>query len=165
MDSPTQPLARTTQFPVRLPHRKTESPPQELSFIAFQGDFCFAYLFENFVWRAYGNQWLEQAAEGKLGDLSMDATTALAHSHFGRSNIQSEIQLKGQVGYGKCLKTLAQELGKGVELAKEGSDLIVPILVLMMHAVRQHLPCFDATLTDYRLLSPHMPTGRELSTT
>ncbi|CAM1510073.1 Fc.00g004080.m01.CDS01 [Cosmosporella sp. VM-42] len=110
------------------------SPPAELSLVAFQGDFCFAFMFSNVVWRSYGAPWLDQAAQGKLGDLSLDATKALAQANFGRSNHKPDIELQGVVQYGKCLKSLAAELGKGMALAQGGQDLLVPILVLMMHA-------------------------------
>ncbi|KAJ4198727.1 hypothetical protein NW767_008718 [Fusarium falciforme] len=101
-----------------------------MSLIAFQGDFCFSFMFSNFVWRSYGASWLDQAAAGKLGRLSLDATKALSQANFGKSNHQSGIELKGVIQYGKCLESLAQELGSSC-----GRDLLVPILVLMMHAV------------------------------
>ncbi len=130
------PFTLTMAFPPRRAPPGDQPPPPELSLVAFQGDMCFAFLFDNFVWRAYGDRWLEQAAEGRLGGLSMEATNALAHSHFGRSNMQTQVQLRGEVGYGKCLKTLATEVGKSVELGPAGgSGLVIPILVLMMHAV------------------------------
>jgi hypothetical protein len=104
-----------------------------MSLIAFQGDFCFAFMFSNFVWRSYGAPWLDQAAAGKLGSLSLDATKALSEANFGRSNHKPDIELKGVVQYGKCLKTLAGALGSGA--VQEGQHLLVPILVLLMHAV------------------------------
>ena len=116
---------------------RVQSPPPELSLIAFQGDFCFAFMFSNSVWRSYGALWLDQAAQGKLGGLSLEATKALAQANFGRSNHKPDIELQGVVQYGKCLKSLATELGKGMALAQNGKDLLVPILVLMMHAVSE----------------------------
>lgn len=109
---------------------RVASPPPEMSLIAFQGDFCFSFMFSNFVWRSYGAPWLDQAAAGKLGRLSLDATKALSQANFGKSNHQSDIELKGVIQYGKCLESLAQELGSSC-----GRDLLVPILVLLMHAV------------------------------
>ncbi|KAM5361650.1 hypothetical protein ACJA88_014387 [Fusarium oxysporum] len=111
---------------------RVASPPREMSLIAFQGDFCFAFMFSNFVWRSYGTPWLDQAAAGKLGSLSLDATKALSEANFGRSNHKPDIELKGVVQYGKCLKTLAGALGSGA--VQEGQHLLVPILVLLMHA-------------------------------
>jgi hypothetical protein len=113
------------------------SPPKELSLVAFQGDFCHAFLFTNFVWKAYGSPWLEQAAEGKLGDLSHDATRALAQTHFGRSNHRQEIEVQGVMLYGQCLIRLAEELGTGMVLggSSGGEALLVPMLVLMIFAV------------------------------
>ncbi|KAM5385726.1 hypothetical protein ACJZ2D_000925 [Fusarium nematophilum] len=111
---------------------RVASPPPEMSLIAFQGDFCFAFMFSNFVWRSYGTPWLDQAAAGKLGSLSLDATKALSHANFGRSNHKPDIEIKGVVQYGKCLKTLAGVLGNGG--VQGGRDLLVPILVLLMHA-------------------------------
>ncbi|KAG4259115.1 hypothetical protein FPRO03_13050 [Fusarium proliferatum] len=92
---------------------RVASPPPEMSLIAFQGDFCFAFMFSNFVWRSYGTPWLDQAAAGKLGSLSLDAAKALSEANFGRSNHQRDIELKGIMQYGKCLKTLAGALGSG----------------------------------------------------
>ncbi|WKT50562.1 hypothetical protein QSH57_015532 [Fusarium oxysporum f. sp. vasinfectum] len=112
---------------------RVASPPPEMSLIAFQGDFCFAFMFSNFVWRSYGTPWLDQAAAGKLGSLSLDATKALSEANFGRSNHKPDIELKGVVQYGKCLKTLAGALGSGA--VQGGQHLLVPILVLLMHAV------------------------------
>ncbi len=103
--------------------------------MAFQGDMCFAFLFENFIWRSFGDRWLEQAAKGRLGGLSREATNAIAHSHFGRSNMLSDVQRRGDVGYGRCLEALRTELSKDVLARVAGSGLVVPILVLMMHAV------------------------------
>ncbi|RSM19447.1 hypothetical protein CDV31_001607 [Fusarium ambrosium] len=108
---------------------RVASPPPEMSLIAFQGDFCFSFMFSNFVWRSYGAPWLDQAAAGKLGRLSLDATKALSQANFGKSNHQSNIELKGVIQYGKCLESLAQELGSSC-----GRELLVPILVLLMHA-------------------------------
>ena len=110
------------------------SPPPELSLIAFQGDICFAFMFSNFVWRSYGSLWLESAASGKLGDLALDATKALSRSNFGKSNHQSQIELQGVLQYGQCLNTLAKNLAS--HRNREKRDLLVPILVLLMHAVR-----------------------------
>ncbi len=112
-----------------------DSPPNELSLVAFQGDFCKAYLFSNFVWRTYGIGWLDQAARGNLGGLALDASTALAEVTFGRENHQAGIEIKGRATYGICLRTLAGEMGKGgSSLARRGQELLVPILVLLMHA-------------------------------
>lgn len=114
---------------------RVSSPPPELSLVAFQGDFCISFMFANFIWRSYGTLWLNQAAEGKLGKLALDATKALSQANFGSTNHKTDIELKGSMQYGQCLKTLATELGKGMALVKGGNQLLVPILILMMHAV------------------------------
>lgn len=92
-------------------------------------------MFSNFVWRSYGVLWLDQAAEGKLGDLALSATKALSKANFGRSNRISEIELEGSVQYGKCLKKLASRIEQEIAAGQEARLLIVPILVLIMHAV------------------------------
>ncbi|KAK7430697.1 hypothetical protein QQZ08_002741 [Neonectria magnoliae] len=114
---------------------RVQSPPPELSLVAFQGDFCFSFMFSNFVWRSYGALWLDQAAQGKLGGLALDATKALAQANFGRLNHKADIELEGMVQYGKCLGTLAADLGKCMSMVQRAQELLVPILVLMMHAV------------------------------
>ncbi|KAH7121724.1 hypothetical protein B0J13DRAFT_599332 [Dactylonectria estremocensis] len=113
---------------------RLSSPPPELSLVAFQGDFCFSFMFSNFVWRSYGVLWLDQAAQGKLGNLALDTTKALAQANFGRLNHKSAIELQGVVKYGNCLKTLAADLGRCMAGSQ---DLLVPILVLMMQAASQ----------------------------
>jgi len=120
---------------------------QTVSLDGFQGDFSFAHTFSNFVWRGYGSQWLEQAAQGKLGTLALDSIKALSWSTFGKSAKLADMQYKGSVQYGKCLRMLAQEMEVGSEkaVAKKGLDgsLVVPILLLLMHAVSKwDLPRF-----------------------
>ncbi|ORX93374.1 hypothetical protein BCR34DRAFT_608573 [Clohesyomyces aquaticus] len=107
------------------------SPPRELSLVAFQSDFCFAYMFANHVWRSSGGLWLKDAAGGKFGSLSLNATTALSQANFGRSNHQPIIERGGIQLYGQCLAALGRQLGS---LNQGGQALIVPILVLLMHA-------------------------------
>ncbi|KAH7109522.1 hypothetical protein EDB81DRAFT_704630 [Dactylonectria macrodidyma] len=116
---------------------RISSPPPELSLVAFQGDFCFSFMFSNFVWRSYGALWLNQAAQGSLGGLALDATKALAQANFGRLNHKSDIELKGVVKYGNCLKMLAADLGRCMVMVEGSQDLLVPILVLMMQAASQ----------------------------
>lgn len=118
-------------FPERL------EIPQQMSLVAFQSDFCFAHIFLNFVWRGYGSLWLEQAAEGKLGPVALDAAKALAQSTFGKSKNLANIELQGTVHYGKSLQALVTELKNSQALLSKGEayKLVVPILVLMMHAV------------------------------
>ncbi|KAI1098265.1 hypothetical protein F4804DRAFT_132420 [Jackrogersella minutella] len=108
------------------------APPPELSLSAFEGDMCTAQMFRNFVWKSYGTLWLDRAAEGKLGNLSLDAVKALARLNFGLSNRVQELQLQGAAQYGKCLRVLAEELGKDGSVAHDNRTLVVPILVLMM---------------------------------
>ncbi|KAI1781304.1 hypothetical protein F4818DRAFT_34655 [Hypoxylon cercidicola] len=108
------------------------SPTRELNLIAFEEDVCTAHMLGNFVWRSYGCLWLEQAAKGKLGGLSFDAVRALAQLNFGLSNRAQDLQLKGAAQYGRCLRVLAEELGKDDTAAHGSQRLVVPILVLMM---------------------------------
>ncbi|KAI0882077.1 uncharacterized protein GGS22DRAFT_54296 [Annulohypoxylon maeteangense] len=107
-------------------------PAPELSLIAFEGDICTAQMFRNFVWKSYGSLWLDQAAEGRLGRLSLDAVKALARLNFGLSNRVPNFQLQGDAQYGKCLRVLIEELGKDRSGTCDNRTLVVPILVLMM---------------------------------
>ncbi|KAH6961972.1 hypothetical protein BKA56DRAFT_598155 [Ilyonectria sp. MPI-CAGE-AT-0026] len=132
--TPLIPETEVQQDAIVLAADRVPSPPPELSLIAFQGDFCFSFMFSNFVWRSYGALWLDQAAQGRLGGLSLDATKALAQANFGRLNHKSDIELEGVVQYGQCLKTLADDLGRCMTLVQGAEDLLVPILVLLMHA-------------------------------
>lgn len=93
-------------------------------------------MFSNFVWRGYGNQWLAGAAEGKLGGLALASSQALARSTFGRAKGVVDVELKGAVQYGHCLSMLARGLSRMQGLSsQEASSLVVPVLVLLMHAV------------------------------
>ncbi|OTB10844.1 hypothetical protein K445DRAFT_27180 [Daldinia sp. EC12] len=107
-------------------------PPPELSLDAFERDMCTAHMFGNFVWRSYGTLWLNHACEGKLGNLSLDAATALSQLSFGLNNRVQELQLKGAAQYGRCLRILAEELRRDKATAYDNRRLVVPILVLMM---------------------------------
>ncbi|KAI1803043.1 hypothetical protein F4811DRAFT_562729 [Daldinia bambusicola] len=107
-------------------------PPPELSLGAFERDMCTAHMFGNFVWRSYGSLWLNHACEGKLGNLSLDAVTALSQLSFGLNNRVQELQLKGAAQYGRCLRILAEELRRDNATAYDNRRLVVPILVLMM---------------------------------
>ncbi|KAI1375817.1 hypothetical protein F4677DRAFT_101693 [Hypoxylon crocopeplum] len=114
------------------PVSMTFTPTRELSLVAFETDICTAHMFRNFVWKSYGTPWLDQAAGGKLGNLSLDAVTALAQLNFGLSNRTRDLQLRGSAQYGKCLRVLAGELGKDGAAVHDSRWLVVPILVLMM---------------------------------
>ncbi|CAG9956964.1 unnamed protein product [Clonostachys rosea f. rosea IK726] len=105
------------------------SPPSELSLIAFKDDFCISFTFANFVWRSYGSPWLEQAAQGKLGALALDATRGLSQSNFGKANHQSVVELEGVQRYSTCLNILRDALMIGVT-----GELLVPILIMLIHS-------------------------------
>jgi hypothetical protein len=110
-------------------------------------------MFANPVWRLYGGAWLPDAARGRLGGLALEAARAVARAGFGRMSGRRKVEVAGQAAYGRCLGILAGELaerkgcahveragvgerrmGKGMRKGKE--DLVVPVLVMMMHAVR-----------------------------
>lgn len=111
--------------------------PPSLSLIAFKDVVEFSYLFDNFVWRTFGSPWFELCAKGRMGKLAHEACQAFAQSVFGRHHHQKEIEIQGQVLYSQAVKSLSQRLdsltGPGAQ------ELIVPILLLLMHAVR--CPC------------------------
>lgn len=138
------------------------APPEELSLVAFESDVCTTYLFSNFVWKSYGSLWLDQAAQGKLGALSLDAVKALAQLSFGLSNRVKDLQLKGVAQYGRCLRILAEELGKDGAAAHGNERLMVPILVLMMVSVsplQEHDLWPDADFSrPYNKIEPQQPS-------
>lgn len=107
------------------------SPPQELSLVAFEDNMCLSFMFSNYVWRSAGILWLEAAAVGKSGSLSLHATHALSQAAFGRFHSQPDIEYKGITKYGQCLTALAAYLAK----PKPNSQEIVPMLLFLMHAV------------------------------
>ena len=120
---------------------QSPSPPPELSLVAFQDNFCLTFMFDNHVWRSSGVLWLEQAARGSLGELSLNAAYALSQANFGRSYHQWDLEMQGVLLYGQCLKALADQLAS----IKPRAELIVPILILLTHAVST-LYLFDLKL-------------------
>ena len=109
--------------------------PNELSLGAFQHDFCVSYVLSNFVWRAFGAGWLDLAAQGRMGGLALQATTAFSRVTFGRENRLTQIELKGHALHGVCLRAMAGELSKdAVTLAARAPELMASALVLLIHA-------------------------------
>lgn len=115
------------------PRSRLVSPPPELSLVAFREDMCSAFLVANFVWRTYGTPWIEMAAKGNLGQLSLDASRALSQANFGSAHHQQAIKLDGIIQYSKVLKALAQQLSEPTRPGVE--KLIVPVMMLLIYAV------------------------------
>ena len=115
------------------PRPNLVSPPPELSLVAFREVMCSAFLVANFVWRTYGTPWLEMAAKGDLGQLSLDASRALSQTNFGNAHHHEAIKIDGMIQYSKVLKALAPQLSDprrpGVE------ELIIPVMMMLIHAV------------------------------
>lgn len=111
---------------------RSPTPPRELSLVAFQDNIYLSLMFSNHVWRASASLWLEDAATGKLGKLSMDSAYALSQANFGRINHQNDIESQGTALYGQCLINLAGQLAN---ISQNGPALLIPILLLLMHAV------------------------------
>jgi len=110
-------------------------PPNELGLGAFQQDFCISYVLSNFIWRAFGAGWLDLAAQGRLGGLALQATTALSRVTFGRESHLAQLEKKGHALHGVCLRALAGELSKDpVTLAARAPGLMASSLVLLVHA-------------------------------
>ncbi|OCL03880.1 hypothetical protein AOQ84DRAFT_442428 [Glonium stellatum] len=119
----------------RIVPRIRNPAPNELSLVAFKGDMCFAFLFENFVWRSYGTPWLQMAASGKLDSLALESSQALSQANFGSSHRLPDIQINGAIQYGKALRALIPGLS---DPSKPGVEiLLVPIMILLIHATSQ----------------------------
>lgn len=109
--------------------------PQELNLSAFREDIQFTYLFDNFVWSSYGSPWLQMSAGGKVDVLALEACRAFSLTIFGRHHHQSDIEVSGAVHYDKAVRALSSRLSN---VGAPGSeDMIVPIMILLMHSVRQ----------------------------
>ncbi len=121
--------------PKKKPSSPAVAPHRGLGLIAFQWDIYMARMFDNFIWRSYGAGWLDQAAKGNLGDLSLDAVKALSQFSFGQSNRTPDIKVQGDAQYGKCITVILNEIQKGTSLATSGHCLFCPILILTMVAV------------------------------
>lgn len=114
-------------------YQSSSGLPTELSFTAFRENIQFSYLFDNFVWSSFGSPWLHLAAEGKLDALSLEACRAFSLSLFGRHHHQADIEVSGAVHYDKTVRALSSRLSN---VGAPGSEaLIVPIMILLMHAV------------------------------
>lgn len=105
--------------------------PQSLSLVAFKPTIFSAYLFNNFVWRSFGYDWLTLAMDGKITPLAQQATTALSKSNFGNSHHQPSIKVEGSIDYGQVVKFLIPKLANPVNPGNE--TLIIPILLLTIH--------------------------------
>jgi hypothetical protein len=114
-------------------HSGPSSLPPELSFVAFRENIQFSYLFDNFVWSSYGSPWLQMSAEGRLDALSLEACRAFSLSIFGKHHHQAEIEVSGAVHYDKTVRALSSRLSNVGAIGSE--SLIVPIMILLMHAV------------------------------
>lgn len=127
-------MASTATRAAIMPFRLIESPspPAELALVAFQDDMMFTLMFTNHVWRATGAVWLDHAARGKSGQLSLNSAMSLAQANFGRAHRLSEVEEQGISLYGQCLRTLAVELANK---PNQCQDLLIPVLVLTMLAV------------------------------
>ncbi|EPE06633.1 transposase tc1-like protein [Ophiostoma piceae UAMH 11346] len=117
-----------TDVVVATIRRHKTSPPRELSFVAFQSDFCFAALFDNFVHWAYGGTWMEKAASSGIG-LTGESIKALAQAHLGRVHHMSEIYIEGIARYGSCLRDMAAQIAS---TSKETSQLLVPMILFLI---------------------------------
>lgn len=124
---------RSTSVRTVLPSTEYSSLPIQLSLDAFETDFCFAYIFSNFVWRGYGTSWLYQSAQGLLGQLAFDSAKALAETSFGKSQKSYKTEMQGRIKYGKALRCLIEDLSDGHEGTLRG--LVIPVLLLLMHSV------------------------------
>jgi hypothetical protein len=122
--------------PAKVPHADTLILHRQISLDAFKEDLCFAYIFSNFVWRGYGASWLYQSAQGLVGQLAWDSVTALAEISFGRSQKAHQIEVQGRIKYGNALRCLVEKLG-GRGQYQNLRELVIPILLLLMHAVSQ----------------------------
>ena len=110
-------------------------PPRELDLSAFRWEIYVSRMFDNFIWRSYGAGWLDLAARGKLGNLSLNAVKALSQFSFGQTNRITDIKVRGGTYYGDCLSVLGKELQSSTALAEGGHHLVCPILILIMSAV------------------------------
>lgn len=121
-----------SQEAMQVTRVRSPTPPPELSLVAFKDNIYLSLMYSNHVWRASAALWLEDAATGKLGRLSMDSAYALSQANFGRVNHQQDIESQGTELYGQCLTNLA---GRLANIGQGGQGLLIPILLLLMHAV------------------------------
>lgn len=132
-ENPVKSRLQQRTAPIALAIRSNHEISQELSLTAFKSDMEFAFLFDNFVWSSYGTPWLEQSAAGKLDQLSHLAARAFAQTIFGSHHHLEATKAEGSDGHTIVLRVLSEELGR--EGAPGTEALIIPIMILLIHAV------------------------------
>ncbi|KAH8660111.1 hypothetical protein BX600DRAFT_513750 [Xylariales sp. PMI_506] len=111
------------------------SPPSELNLAAFESDFCFARLFDNFVWASFGTGWMDDAATGKLGVLPFEAVKALSLTNLGRLENTDQLKLKGFAQYGRVLRATAEALGKRHGGGVADEEVMLSVILLLLYAL------------------------------
>ena len=132
-ENPVKQRLQQRPVPIELAIRTSQEIPHELSLTPFKSDLEFAFLFDNFVWSSYGTPWLEQSAAGKLDRLSHLAARAFAQTIFGSHHHLKAVKAEGSDGHTIVLRVLSEELGR--EGAPGTEALIIPIMILLIHAV------------------------------
>lgn len=131
----------------RHAHQATPTVPSFLSLEAFRPDICHAFLFENFVWRSYGQSWLPLAATGRFSPLALQATSALSQSNFGRLHAQQDLETNASVEYGKAIRTLIPALSQAMNprVGVEAHMLLIPVMILLVYESQKENPVGSAS--------------------
>ncbi|KAK9419409.1 putative Transcriptional regulatory moc3 [Seiridium unicorne] len=90
-------------------------------------------MLDNFVWRSFGAGWIDKAASGKIGQLSLETAKALSQTNLGRMEQVQRLKCKGALQYGRCLQSMVDKLA--ISNIGKAQELIVPIILLLMNAV------------------------------
>jgi hypothetical protein len=100
-----------------------------MSMIAFQNNFQYAFMFSSLVWCHYGSPWLQESAQGKFGNLALEACRAFSMTLFGHHYLITHIEIEGAKRYGIVVRTLA------TQVYTASPRLLVPIMILLLQAV------------------------------
>lgn len=132
------PSAQRTRGPQQTPYGKmysleglAASIPQYMSVAAFRDTMHFAHLFDDLLWRSYGSPWLQESAQGKLGQLSYDACASLSQRCFGHRFQQPVLDKGSALVYDRVLSSLRVSISSA-EQANPTS--LTPVLILVARA-------------------------------
>ncbi|KAF2098391.1 hypothetical protein NA57DRAFT_57545 [Rhizodiscina lignyota] len=121
-----------------LQQQTANTVPNSLNLEAFRPDICHAFLFENFVWRSYGQEWLRLAAIGRYSPLALQASLALSQSSFAKFYGQQNVETNASIEYGKAIRALIPQLSNAVSPDSHAQGLLVPVMILLIYeSIRQ----------------------------
>jgi hypothetical protein len=113
--------------------RRQISISPTLSLSPFKHNIQYSFLFAHLIWSQHGSPWLQAAAQGKLGDLALEACHAFSMKLFGHHHSLIEVENRGAEVYGGVVLKLSNQLPS--VRASSGEQLLAPAMILLLQAV------------------------------